>query len=172
MDPNTQTSQEDNQDMEKQNISETTPVNPVIPETPASSDAQTIPVQEQPLIQNPVANPEIPQQTDVPPMETPIINSSENLPPENVGDSSKKSSPVLVISLIVLVVSILFLGGFYLWTTYSSGSSKNAPIATMTPTIKPTTVPTMTPEATISATPTSSESATPTLSASPSASPL
>lgn len=172
MDPNTQTPQGDNQDVEKQDIPETTPVNPVIPETPASSDAQTIPVQEQPLIQNPVANPEIPQQTDVPPMETPVMNSPENAPLENSVDPSKKNSPILVIALIVLVVSILFLGGFYLWTTYSSGNSKNAPIATMTPTTKPTIVPTMTPEASVSAMPVSSASATPTLSASPSASPL
>lgn len=76
--------------------------------------------------------------TDQPP--APLTSPTPQVPPEPV----KKSSPVFVIALILLLIAIIALGGYVLWTKYLNNSNTNvnpSPVAVVT--ASPTSDPTM-----------------------------
>jgi hypothetical protein len=118
-----------------------------------------------------------PTPTAVQPIQTPIdqppMPTNEQMnPPElpKTPDMPKKTSPVLIIALVLMLISAFSLGGYYLYTTFFSNNNDNVATYSVAPTYK-TPSPTITPAATVSAIPTSSPSATPLVSASPSATP-
>ena len=90
----------------------------------------------------------------------------------------KKSSPIFIIALILILLAIFVLGGYYFWMKYkgSVGSKQSATmIPTATPVLiqtqSPTPNPSVSPSASASASPISTPSASPTASARPSATP-
>jgi hypothetical protein len=140
---------------------------------PVSSEKPSVPVET-----SPVQTPASPQVADSPVTSVdPALQASgvpdssgPQLPPSEPAKdvSSKKSSPIFIIALIFLLVVILALGGYVLWTKYLA-----KPTATPTPIVTPHTLPTSVPVELPSASPSASPINTPTAtsSGSPTASP-
>ena len=123
------------------------------PTTPSTFNPPAMPVSQDP-VPNPLS----------PPVQLPVNSPSIPPPPPAsqtpLPELPKKSSPLFVIALIILLMTVLALGGYYAWTKYLNPQA-SVPIATNTPVVTPVVLPTEEPS--------SSPSATPFVEASPSA---
>lgn len=151
-----------NQTQEPQNV-QTPPAEPLVPTQPFVQPPSPEAVQE-PMPESITPQPPV----DQPP---PSASSKNPVPPE-VGS---KSSPIFTIALVLLLVAIVGLGGYFLYTKYLGNLTKETPVETSTiaPFI-PTIVPEEMPESSSTSAIESSQSASvsPIPSSSPSATPL
>ncbi len=125
MDQNKETPQEQN-----------TPPIPEEPKTPAPISPDVEAVQENPVPQEPPVA--------VAPSQTPIMQNSETSPVQPSvqppQEPIKKKSPIFTIALIMLLIGILSLAGYFIWTKYLGGGKPETtptPIAVITPTTTP-----------------------------------
>ena len=145
MDPNVPVSQVENKPLE---MSTTPPISSVPNTFP--SMPQNMPVSSTPAPAQEMSTPPSPQV------------------PEITNSPTKKNSPLLVISLILLLVATIAFGGYVLWTKYLTVPT-SIPVATLGPSVVPLLNPSIVPSSSPLASPV--DISTPTASSSPTASP-
>jgi hypothetical protein len=105
-----------------------------------------------------------PPSVAVPPMDTPVSTGLESAPPPE-----KKTSPILIVALVLMVIAILAAIAYVVGMRFSAKNALPTPVLTPSQEVVPTVVPEPTPIET--ATPTIMPTATPKGSASASATP-
>lgn len=164
MDQDTQTPQGDGSPMTQENPSGATNTPPLENVSLDQSPLQTEPANP---VQQSYVSTETPSSDQSPPH--PPTDVSQEVPPQTT--SGGKGSPLFAVALVLLLVAVFLLGGYFVWTKIFPGP-ENSPVPTTTvgPTVLPTIVPTETPEASPSAFP--EIEATDSVTGSPSAFPI